>query len=130
MGFLFYEIYVLLNKTMNNQSSESPILLAYKVEECECTTVEDIVLEFCLESKFIESLDSEEQKPKVLWVKKVTELCIQAEALENTTKIKRPINLSISNVNEFMIYKRKVASNIVEILIEKIMRSLPDYEPK
>ncbi|GIU38632.1 hypothetical protein L2719_15085 [Shewanella schlegeliana] len=113
---------------MNNTNNDSLISLAYSIENCQFTTVEDLVFELCIKSKFIDETDSERKSSKSIWVKKMVGLYLQAEALENASTGKCYLELTTKTVNEIVVNKKKTAAIIVGILAKQVVRAMPNYD--
>ncbi|MEZ9463726.1 hypothetical protein BCT41_08705 [Vibrio splendidus] len=107
----------------------SPIALAVKLEECRQTTIEDLVLNLCIEAAFLTNQGIKKNSSRYQWVVKLTKHCKDAMALEDVIEGEVSEPLNSSNWDLIMASKKKQADDIVEIIAKQVMLAIPPYTP-
>ncbi|MGR5267129.1 hypothetical protein ACPV5R_05180 [Vibrio astriarenae] len=105
----------------------SPIALAVKLEECRQTTIEDLVINLCIEAEFLTNQDIEKNSSRYQWVIKLTECCMDAMALEDAVEGEGNDYLNSSNPNAIMATKKKHAGEVVEMVAKQVVLAIPPY---
>ncbi len=105
----------------------SPIALAAKLEECQQTTIEDLVINLCIKAAFLSNQDVQKSSCRYQWIVKLTEHCMDAMALEDVIEGKDNLPLNHSNCDAIMTSKKKQADEIVEIIAKQVMLAIPPY---
>ena len=105
----------------------SPIVLAAKLEECRQTTIEDLVINLCIEAAFLTNQDIKKHSSRYQWVVKLTEHCKDAMALEDVIEGEVSEPLNPSNWDSITASKKKQADEIVEIMAKQVMLAIPPY---
>ncbi|WP_455294524.1 hypothetical protein [Vibrio parahaemolyticus] len=108
-------------------NSNSPIALAVKLEECRQKTIEELVIDLCIESTFLTNQDIQKSSCRYQWVVKLTEHCKDAMALEDAIEGEGNLLLNPSNYDAIMARKKKQAGEIVEIIAKQVMLAIPPY---
>ncbi|EJD0685025.1 hypothetical protein BBM62_01825 [Vibrio parahaemolyticus] len=105
----------------------SPIALAVKLEECRQTTIDDLVINLCIEAAFLTNQDIKKNSGRYQWIVKLTEHCKDAMALEDVIEGEVSEPLNSSNWDSIMANKKKQADEIVEIIAKQVMLAIPPY---
>lgn len=113
---------------MKNTPVTSAALLAQKLEECRETTIEKLVINLCVEGKYLTKQDVKQGSRRYQWVLKVTEYCIDATSLEDMIEGEPVVLMTNSDCDKFMVEKKKKAEAIVMIVAKEIIRGLPAYQ--
>ena len=106
----------------------SPIVLAAKLEECRETKIEKLVIDLCVEAGFLTKQDMKEKSCRYQWIRKLTEYCADAMALEDVAKGESMLPVTIINCDKILAKKQEKASAIVAVVAKEIMRAVPPYQ--
>ncbi|HCE3015819.1 TPA: hypothetical protein NG262_004289 [Vibrio parahaemolyticus] len=87
------------------------------------STVQDLVLEHCIEKGFITSTDVTIKTRKFLALKNAIETAHHAFRLVDNFD---DTNITTNNVNACIEYKKKLVKRIIKVISDRLLVSLPD----
>lgn len=99
---------------------------AITLEECKSMSVKEIVFKICIESDILTEEDIQDKSKIFLRVNEFTDLCLKALNLESNrmkNKVKKGYQPPLEIYNE----KAVKADKVIELMVQKIMFSLPDF---
>ncbi|GIU23077.1 hypothetical protein L2719_05910 [Shewanella schlegeliana] len=117
------------NKHMDNYISPTELFWhAVELEKFESVSIEDQVIEKCLQAKFLNTSDLAEKTPKLAWIKQVTAHAADAFKLESIANDDGQLTLSIHNLKKIKAHRDEQVNDILELLAKRIVSAAPDYK--